>query len=85
MPQYASTEMKRGAASACHLQPYTLSDPGGKYLRTGTTPSMVRQLHTSIKLPMKGEVCGSREMCYVPLLFGIAGLTRGVVGGMLPP
>ena len=51
----------RGAVSACHLQPYTLSDPGGKYLRTGTRPSTVRQLHTSIGAPMKGDVCRSRR------------------------
>ena len=47
---------KLGAASACHLQPYTLSDPGGKYLRTGTRPSSVRQLHMSIEPPMRGDV-----------------------------
>ena len=52
---------KRGAASACHLQPYTLSDPEGKYLRTGTRPSSVRQLHTSIEPPVKGDVCRSRR------------------------
>ena len=51
----------RGAAPACHLQPYTLSDHGGKYLRTGTRPSTVRQLHTSIELPMKGDVCRPRR------------------------
>ena len=61
VPQYAMMEMERGAAPACHLQPYTLSDPGGKYLRTGTRPSTVRQLHTSIGAPMKGDVCRSRR------------------------
>ena len=52
---------KRGAASACHLQPYTLSDPGGMYLRTGTRPSSVRQLHTSIEPPTKEDVSRSRR------------------------
>ena len=50
-----------GAASACHLQPHTLSDPGGKFLRTGTRPSSVRQLHKSIEPPIKGDVCRSRR------------------------
>ena len=77
---------KRGTASACHLQPYTQSDPGA--LEGTSGPGLgLRRCVSSIGLsnPMKGDVIRSRGNVLIPLLFGIAGLTRGVVGGILPP
>ena len=75
---------EHGTASACHLQPYTLSDPGA--LEGTSGPGLgLRRCVSSIRLsnsPLKGMSVDPAEMCYVPLLFGIAGLTRSVVGGM---
>ena len=71
---------KRGAASACHLQPYTLSDPGGKYLRTGTRPSTVRQLRTSIEPHMKGDVCRSRRNVLCNMQRGLSGAQQLATG-----
>ena len=37
VPPYANAERKRGAAPACHLQPYTQSDPGALEGKTVTS------------------------------------------------
>ena len=78
---------KRGATPACHLQPYTQSDPGA--LEGTSGPGLgLRRCVSSILLsnpPRKGMSVDLDEMCEVPLLFGVAGLTRGVGGGIVPP
>ena len=58
VPQYTIAETETWS---CLSVSYTLSGPGGKYLWTGTRSSTVRQLHTSIEPPIKGDVCRSRR------------------------
>ena len=47
-------------------------------------PRCVSSIHLS-NPQYKGMSVDLDEVCDVPLLFGITGLTRGVVSGMLPP
>ena len=73
LPQRATSDLPR-----CANPEESTSGPGvGR-------PQCVSSIRLSNPLH-KGMSVDLDEVCEVPLLFGITGLTRGVVSGMLPP
>ena len=85
VPQYANTETETW--SCLSVPPQALrratpeegtSGPGLGLLRCVSSIRLSNPLH-------KGMSVDLDEVCEVPLRFGITGLTRGVISGMLSP